>query len=806
MSKPFLSSVARRRVLTLLLGLLAAWPSVLLAQPDRRVEVRDPTAEGLGGADDDELYRCKKYPPRARIKVTLKPETELEDMVKWVMGFTCKNFVYGSNISGRNTQKLTVIAPSNMSPRDAYALFLVGLQVMNLTVVDKGPVMEIVERPRAKENPLPVYTESTPPGTDKIVRAVYRPTHMSVDDMAVVFNSLKSKDGLVVLLPAAGALVVTDAGNVIRSMMRVGRELDQPAGGGERLYLIKVNYADAAELAETVREIYGLGAGGTSAARPPARNNRNRKAPAAPISAGGSGDDTSVPSKILPIERTNSLIVVGTEEAYQRTVALVRRLDSAIGDGDGSIHVYYLANADAEELANTLSSLISGSARTAASARNRNRRNAPTPAAQGGDGSTFEGDVKIAFDKSTNALVVVSTMKDFLSLTEVIRKLDRPRRQVFVEATILEVGMDRVRNLGAAFHGGAPVDVGGEESLLFGGVQHGQLSTLFPQNNSLEGIIGGIRGPTIPVSQEILGISIPSFGVQLQFLQTNNDVNVLSSPHLLTTDNEEAEITVGQNIPYQSGTAVGAGAGAAGAAIPALAAFTQPVQRQDVGLKLKITPHVNDSDFVRLEIEQEIEDVASTNFGGNGPSWTTRSVKTTVVVKDQQTVVIGGLMSENVIIDESKVPFLGDIPILGYLFKYSSQTKRKTNLILFLTPYVIYDQSDIRRIFERKMRERREFLESFRSFREYDFVPEMDYERKRGLVAEIDYQARQLEEEQTLREEAEAEIRRYEQGDGPIDLGAPPPEGEDGAGIDGEGDYEGRDNYEIDDVDYGEGR
>jgi general secretion pathway protein D len=243
---------------------------------------------------------------------------------------------------------------------------------------------------------------------------------------------------------------------------------------------------------------------------------------------------------------------------------------------------------------------------------------------------------------------------------------------------------------------------------------------------------------------------------------------VVSSPHILTTDNVPAEISIGQNIPIQSGASLGAlpGAGAAGN-LGLLGG--QNVQRQDVGLKLKITPHVNESGMVRLELEQEINAIASENFGGLGASWTKRSVKTTVVVRDQQPVVIGGLMSDEQRVTESKVPLLGDIPILGYLFKFQRKTKQKTNLIIFLTPYVIADQSDLRRIFDKKMRERREFLRSYSMFQDSDFDVDVDYRKKRGLVEDINRSVKSADEDAQMLREAESRALRHET-EGPVEM------------------------------------
>ena len=219
---------------------------------------------------------------------------------------------------------------------------------------------------------------------------------------------------------------------------------------------------------------------------------------------------------------------------------------------------------------------------------------------------------------------------------------------------------------------------------------------------------------------------------------------------------------MGQNLPFQ-GAMMGGGlsslagaAGAAGGAASSLASFLPgvSVQRQDVALKMKITPHVNDSDMVRLELEQEVSDIISQNFNGMGPATSKRSAKTVVVVRDQQTVVIGGLMGNRVRNSVSKVPILGDIPILGYLFKYKKKTTEKTNLLIVLTPYIIRDQTDLRRILKKKMEERREFIERYTSFKYEEISADVDFRHKRGLLAEINRVAVQAEGEAKLMEEA----------------------------------------------------
>lgn len=720
-------------------------------------------AQGKGDAAVDEgLYSCGKA--RGQVAVNFKPDVELKDLITWAMGFTCKNFVYSSSIGSRSA-KVTIIAPKKMSARQAWDVFLVALSTMNLTVVPEGNVLRLVEAPQAKTEALPVYRKGTPAANSQLVRMVMRPSHVPVEDVATALNALKSKDGIVTSLPSAGVLVITDYGSIINKMVSLVREVDQPVSG-ERLYLIKVRHADVTELGAKLQEIIGTQAG-SGAGGPPivqskggSRRGDSKAAPqASKVSA--AEVDAAVPSKIVVEERTSSLILLAGEPAYLRVLALVKRLDVPIEiEGTGRIHVYPLDNADAEEMSTTLTAVISGISQpqggTSSSRRStRSTRSAPSQSSSSTSGSgagsspAFEGQVRVTHDKPTNALVIIASAKDFLALRDVIRKLDLPRRQVFIEATILEVKTNNSRNLGASFHGGAPV--GDDGALALGGLQYDSLKSILPATlASSTGLLGGIIGPELEGASELLGTSIPSFGLLFQALATSSDVNVLSSPHLVTSDNEEAEISVGENIPYQSTLgSLSSGAGGFGFPVP------PSVQRQDVALKLKITPQINASDMVRLEIDQEISDIASRNFEGLGPSWAKRTIKTTVVVRDQQTIVIGGLMADRYTYDETKIPLLGDVPLLGYLFKYTTKTKAKTNLLVLLTPYVIKDQLDVEQIVQRKVRERNEFVRSFAHFSSMEYRPQTDYRRKRGLLEEINRALMSVERDAELLREAD---------------------------------------------------
>ena len=356
--------------------------------------------------------------------------------------------------------------------------------------------------------------------------------------------------------------------------------------------------------------------------------------------------------------------------------------------------------------------------------RRPRRRQAQGAAAQGIQNLLFEGEVRINFDRPTNSLIIVSSLKDYQSVRRVIARLDSPRKQVFIEAMILEVTLDKSRELGASFHGAKPFSIPGldDQSLAVGGLNPAK--TLFPAGALTETMLAGVLGPVLdPDEAKNLGaastatLDIPSFGVLIKALQTNSDVDVLSNPHILIMNNEDGEISVGSRVPFPVSTfGLGGGAAPGGAApIPGfggLNSFFPNVQREKVALELKITPHVNEHDMVRLEVDEKISELAP-GASNLGPSTSERTAKTIVVAKDQQTILIGGLMSDKMINSVTKVPLLGDIPILGFFFRSSTKKIVKTNLIIALTPYVISDMSDLRRVLEKKMKERREFIERY---------------------------------------------------------------------------------------------
>ncbi len=722
--------------------------------------------------------------PRTRVTFNLE-DADLPDLVRLISNLTGKRFILPGKV---RSIKATVFAPTKVSVREAYNAFLSILEVNGLTVVPAGRYLKIAETTNIENQPIPLHTGGSPtPSADRFITRMHRVSNVSAEDVATLLGRFKSAAGNVTAYAPTNTLILTDTGRQIRRMLRVVEAIDVPRTG-EQIWIEPIHYADATEIATRLQEIFPNSGGGSgSAATPRAAATKRRPTPprrrtqaaAAQASAGpttvGSRTGESRITNIIADERTNSLIILATERAYLRILELIRALDVPL-EGEGRIHVHYVQNGDAEEIASTLQSLIGGGrAGGGTPAAAGQRRGAPA-AAGAGLPDLFEGEIRVTTHEPTNALVITSSLHDYAALRRVIDRLDRPRRQVFIEAVVMELSVNRSSQLGLSFHGGVP-DAAGDGSLSIFGFDPGR-SLFFPADqNALSGMAVGVRGPQVeaPISLpgQSTGLSIPGFGVVLNALATSGDANVLSTPHIIAMNNVQAEINIGQNVPLQTSGlpagalsgglgALGALAGAQGAqgGLGALGALGRlgggfGVPRQNVGTIIRITPHINEHDEIRLEIEEEISEVDTPQGDLGVVPINRRQAKTEVMVRDQQTVVIGGLMRETVTTSESKIPILGDIPLLGALFRRTERRRQKNNLLLFLTPYIIRDMADLRSIYERKMRERQEFLDRYFVFGDHDYEPPVDYSRTRGLVAEIIGELNELDAEAAL----EAAIR-----------------------------------------------
>lgn len=598
-------------------------------------------------------------------------DIELPALVQVISEVTGRNFVYDETVKG----SVTVSSPLELSRDEAYNLFLTVLGVKGFTVVPSGKVHKIVPIRDAKENTLPVGGWG---GGEQYVTRMIPLRNADATLMATtVLPPLLPKTSHIAAFAPANALLITDSAANIERLAGIVGELDR-ASTLDQIEVIPLRHAMAEEVAKIANQILAQGA----ATSPRARGRAAQPA----------GDG----SRIIPYAATNVLVVLAASDDIAGIRSLIDRLDQKPSQQRSHINVYYLENADAEALAKTLSETLNKIMPTAG---------APAAAGQPPTAAPTSGNVGIIADKPTNSLVINATPADYEIIAGIIKQLDIKRKQVFVEALILELSMDATKELGASLQGG--IDVG-SDSLIFGtsNLNGGPvgLGDLAADNSgvpslltrSVEGILlGGLFNPitTVVNGEEV---TIPALSALIDLSKTDSDINILSAPRLLTSDNEEAEIIVGSNVPIITNRLTDTG-GSDGLA------QSVSVERKDVALTLRFTPQITEGEQVRLQVNQEITDLAANNVGNVdqvGPTLTKRSVRNTVLAQNGRTVILGGLIGTNLQKTIAKTPFLGDIPGLGWLFKRERIEEKKTNLLVFITPRIIRSADDLQKATE----------------------------------------------------------------------------------------------------------
>ncbi|HEY7725153.1 MAG TPA: type II secretion system secretin GspD [Anaeromyxobacteraceae bacterium] len=682
-------------------------------------------------------------------------KADIVDVLEQASRWTCRNFAYTDDVA---RGKITLLSKTPVTAEEAYGAFLAALTANNVAIYPSGRYWKLVRIADAKKTPIPIVTDGEAPALEQPVTRVIRLRHGDPDQLRGLLGNYVSPQGADIQSVPPDLLIVTDIGLNVLRIEKLLEAIDRP-GGGDLVRFIQVKYAPARDLAEKINQIFQTGP--AAPGRPPRRPviggvaGTGQAAPV-PVAPGGDAAEMSI-SKVLADERTNKLVVIADERSFGRIQELVAQLDVPTA-GDGQIHVVFMKHANAEDLAQTLSALAQGQAST----RRPGGPGSPVPqpvpgVAPGATSATlFSGEVKITADKVANALIVLASGSDFATVQRLVEKLDRPRRQVFIEAVILEVDLRNDNQFGVSMHGVLPVSTPAGKGFIPLGSETGRLNSL--DVTSLVKLGGFLTGLVGPVSAELKDLfPVSSLSVLLQALQTSSDVNVLSTPHLLASDNEDAEIAVGQNVPFQSGFmppslgGLGLGTGAATTtgttaatvggllggtgSLLGLGSLFAPIQRQNVELRLKVKPQINEGESVTLQLDEQTEEIVDKD-PQLGPTTAKRSVKTKVTVKDQTTIVIGGLIQDRTVTSVHKTPLLGDVPVLGWLFRDQTTTKTKTNLLLFLTPYIIRDQEDYRRILERKRLQQREFVEEIYGPTP-DYKVSVDYERKGGPYSRL---------------------------------------------------------------------
>ena len=599
-------------------------------------------------------------------------DVELAVLIDTIARLTGKNFIYDDRVRGR----VTIVSPTSVTIDQAYAVFESVLRVKGFTAVPgPGGVMKVIPVRDAKESNLEtIMDQRESPNRDLFVTRLIPLSYIDAESITNTVKGLVSKDASMVAYAPTNTIIITDTSANIQRLMNILDAIDIETHK-EELAVIKIRHADATTLAEQVGEIYDSTVVSGTNSRP--RPTRRGAAPKPAATTGTSGG--RAPIRIITDARTNSLLVLASRAQLVDIRSLVQQLDVPVVGG-GRIHVYYLKHSDAEELAQTMNSLLTGQSaggagRTgAAGAGAQPLRSAVTQLAE---------DINVTADPATNSLVIQASKEAYETVIEVIEMLDIARPQVLVEALIMEVDVTDSIDLGfdgamRYINGSLDLYVNTAKGALTAGVAS------FPLPN-----LGGDSGVRLADTDGTYYSAIITAAAR------DANINILSAPHILTSDNEEAEIQIGDNIPIVTSRVDNATGNVAGLS------SSVNVERKDIGVTLRVTPQISEGDALRLKIYQQISQVneALTEETGAatevGVALSNRQVENTVVVNDGETVVIGGLISERFVDEVNKVPWLGDIPFLGWLFKTIQKKNQKINLLIFLTPHIIRSAEDL---------------------------------------------------------------------------------------------------------------
>ncbi len=606
-------------------------------------------------------------------------DVDISVVVKFISDVTGKNFVFDEKVKGN----ITIIAPSKLSVDDAFSLFTSVLELKGFTIVPSGKVYKIVPLSQAKQLGTEILKEGELISDAYIIRLI--PLESISSSKAVSFlQPLISKDGHISSFGPGNMLMIVDSATNIEKVLQIIDSIDNP--GIEEPELVILKYANAEDVVRIIAEALSLGTKTQpSSVRPPR-----------PGEAVTAASVEEARANVFADTRLNAVILIADKQEKEAMKRMIALLDIPLPEATSKINVYFLEYADATELSKVLEGMITGISSQVK----------PGQAAQPGQPtkSPFEpgGKIIISPDKATNSLVIVASPADYQNLLQVIRQLDRKRKQVYVEAMIVEASIDKLRELGTRWRVTAEKD---NEPIVIGGFGTMDASALQNVLFGLTGLTAGGMGNFLNVPITTIGadgtattstLTIPGFAALFSLNEFRGSVNVLSTPQILTSDNKEAEIVVGENVPFISKRERD---------ITTTNTVLNSIERKDVGITLRLTPQITEGDYVKLDIYQEISSIkqeSETILINIGPTTTKRSTKTTVVVKDNQSVVIGGLMEEKEEVNISKVPLLGDIPVLGWLFKNKTHEKKKTNLLVFLTPHIVKESEQLTRLTDDK--------------------------------------------------------------------------------------------------------
>jgi general secretion pathway protein D len=587
---------------------------------------------------------------------------DIRTFIKFISELTGKNFVIDEKVRG----KITVLSPSRVTVAEAYRIFESVLEVNGFTAVPTGSVTKIVlSREARSKNLETVLSARSSYAGDAMITQVLPLSHTDALEMRKMLAPMVSKEGLITAYAPSDILIITDFSANIERLVGIVRTIDVEASDAQ-MTIFPLRHASASQLADKISEILEQTQQGKT--RRPDRDQ----------------------VRIVPDDRTNSLVVLAGSREAEKIAGLIARLDKPSPRGTGNLKVYGLANADAEELAKVLSGFAESQQKAATGAAAPGG-DSPAPAPVISQGTT------IVADPSTNSLIVNANPEDFEVLDEILEKLDRPRQQVYVEALIMEVSSDTTISFGVNWNlAQEDEDIGEEGGLVFGTSNPAGFTPLITQDTFVPpaGFAAGLV--SFPVT--IAGVTFSNLQALIEASKTNNAFNIISTPQLMTLDNEEASIVVSENRPFLTSQDVGTST---------TDRVNQKFEYRDVGTTLKVTPQITENDTIKLVIYQKtsrVDEAVTEVTGALQPTTRNRTTETTVLVRNSQTVVISGLIGESSSVSRGQLPWLGDIPVLGWLFKNERRSADKTNLLVFITPRVMHNPAEADQLFHEKIR------------------------------------------------------------------------------------------------------
>ncbi|MDM8539052.1 type II secretion system secretin GspD, partial [Desulfobacterales bacterium HSG17] len=542
---------------------------------------------------------------------------DIRVFIKFMSNMTGKNFIIDNKVQGN----VTIISPKKLSINEAYQVFESVLDIHGFALVQSGKIIKIIPSAKARSDNIntKLATKSdSETARDQIATRIIPLEYASANELKNLLKPLIPKGSVILSYRDTNMLIITATLSSIKRVLKIINTIDIQSIG-KKISVIPIKYADAIKLTKSLTRIF--------AARIKDKKNQSSK---------------NIIVSFVGDERTNSIIMLASEIETKRVENLIKILDQQVPKGEERIRVYYLEHASAEKLAKVLQTIPE-------------KKNTTGPKKT----PLLSQNIKITADQSTNSLIIMADKEDYPVLEEVIAKLDIPRAMVYLECLIMEVNVNRGLNIGTEWR--ASEGFNNNTRAMFGGfggtgeTGYTNLGSLNSAANLPKGFSIGMLGKNISIG----GLTFPSIQAVIQAFQSDKDVHILATPQVLTTENDEAVITVGKNVPFQTRSAAESG-------VQTYNSF----EYKDVGITLKITPQISKERLVRLNIFQELTKLDDVNqSSADRPTTLKRKIETSIIVEDTNTVVIGGLIDESLTKTQTKVPCLGDIPILGWGLK-----------------------------------------------------------------------------------------------------------------------------------------